>query len=58
MKSLSEARHEPPPGSVMTIFRFRDPEEPQAIVIGPSHSPYYVYPDGHIETVAPEAEEH
>lgn len=41
----------------MTVFTFTEPDAPHAIVIGPSHPPYYVFADGRTEEVSPEAED-
>jgi hypothetical protein len=57
MEASREAGHQPPAGSTMTVFTFAADDEPSAVVIGPSHPPYYVYPDGHTEEVAPAAAE-
>lgn len=54
MEASDLAGHVPPSGSVMTVFRFSEPDAPKAVVIGPGHAPYYVYPDGRIEPASPD----
>jgi hypothetical protein len=41
-------------GSIVIPFRHRDEGGPTAIVIGSGHAPYYVFEDGHTETVSPQ----
>lgn len=55
MIATEDVGHEPPAGSVMTLFRYRLDGEPRAVVIGPGHPPYFVFDDGRTEPTAPEA---
>lgn len=55
MSTLGDVGHDPPTDSIMTPLRFSEDGGPQAIVIGPSHAPYFVFPDGRTEWVSPEA---
>lgn len=52
MSTANLAGHEPPADSVVTPFRFTHEDGPQAIVIGPTHPPYFVFPDGRTEWVS------
>lgn len=49
--------HEPPPGSIMTPLRYGGDDGPRAIVIGPGHSPYFVFDGGRTEPATLEADE-
>lgn len=57
MSIAGDAGHQPPADSIVTPLRFSGEDGPQAVVIGPSHPPYFVFPDGHTEWASPEANE-
>lgn len=46
-----------PADSVVTRFRFRSQDDPEAIVIGRSHEPFFIYPGGRTEVVSPRSED-
>lgn len=55
MSGMGDAGHEPPADSIMTTLRFSGEDGPRAIVIGPTHAPYFVFQDGRTEWASPEA---
>ena len=55
MSRLGDAGREPPVDSIVTPLRFSEDGGPKAIVIGPTHAPYFVFPDGRTEWASPEA---
>lgn len=52
MSIFSHDGHEPPAGSIMTPLRYGGEDGPRAVVIGPSHNPYFVFDDGRTEPTA------
>jgi hypothetical protein len=54
MTTSSDVGHQPPADSIMTPLRYGGEDGPRAIVIGPTHKPYFVFDDGRTEPVAPE----
>jgi hypothetical protein len=57
MIATGDAGHEPPVDSIVTPLRFSGEDGPKAIVIGPTHPPYFVFPDGRTEWASPEAQD-
>lgn len=54
MSTSGDVGHEPPADSIVTALRFSGEGGPKAVVIGPSHPPYFVFPDGHTEWASSE----
>jgi hypothetical protein len=54
MSTTGDAGHEPPVDSIVTPLRFSGEDGPEAIVIGPSHRPYFVFSDGRTEWASPD----
>lgn len=57
MGALEDGGHQPPMDSIVTLLRFSGDEGPKAVVIGPSHPPYFLFPDGRTEWASPEMAE-
>ncbi|MFN3514287.1 MAG: hypothetical protein ACK41C_14660 [Phenylobacterium sp.] len=57
MSGSSEAGHRPPADSIVTRLRYSGEDGPEAVVIGPGHAPYYVFPDGRTEPATPELQD-
>lgn len=55
MSAMGDAGHEPPVDSIVTPLRYSGDEGPRAVVIGPSHAPYFVFRDGRTEWASPKA---
>ena len=56
MSTSGDAGHQPPADSTVTPLRYSGDDGPRAIVIGPSHPPYFVFADGRTEWASPELE--